>query len=82
MVGNSSPCPLGAVSGNPSVTRREVAEGPAFFLVGNRKGYDRDANTHTLGSMIPHDVPPFSLEEKGLTILSPDIGDHTDCLRT
>ena len=81
-MGNSSPCPLGAVSGNPSVTRREVAEGPEFFLVGNRKGYDTDVNTHTLGSTIPHDVPLFSLEGKGLTILSPDIGEHTDCLRT
>lgn len=41
-----------------------------------------ETRTHILGSMIPHDVPPFSLEGKGLTILSPDIGDHTDCLRT
>lgn len=65
VMGNNSPCPLGAVFGNPSVTRREVAESPTFFLVGNGMGYDTDANAHTLGSMIP-----------------PDIGHHTDCLRT
>ena len=81
MVGNNSPCPLGAVSGNPSVTRRGVAESPAFFLVGNGKDYDTDANTHTLRNTIPHDRPPFSLEGKG-TIVSLDIGDHIDCLRT